>query len=268
MPRQPNLQRLVDLGLVSEEVAQEIDRREAGGLLPGRPLTLDELYQLAIITEAEIAQAAGDWQATAPSNASDWLEVAGAAALLTYLLRDRGTGRPLDVVEQRIELYQSSIGSLTEGLSDGQLTVAEWQQVVAEDLRNMHLQNAAIGRGGWANLTDPDLRKIEDGLRFQYEHLDGFANDIVNGKLSPEQIKARAQLYAQSGRAAYWDANTTTQSDTGYTEERRIAIGDKGTCTPCNDLEALGWQPIGSLPNPGGEPCDGLTNCRCTKEYR
>ena len=32
MPRQPNLQRLVDLGLVSEEVAQEIDRREAGGL--------------------------------------------------------------------------------------------------------------------------------------------------------------------------------------------------------------------------------------------
>ena len=268
MPRQPNLQRLVDLGLVSEEVAQEIDRREAGGLLPGRPLTLDELYQLAIITEAEIAQAAGDWQATAPSNASDWLEVAGAAALLAYLLRDRGTGRPLNVVEQRIELYQSSIGDATQVYNDGQITLAEWQRLMADDLRNMHLQNAAVGRGGWANLTDADLQKVEGSLRFQYQHLDGFANDILDGKLSPAQIKARAQLYAQSGRSAYWDANTTTQTDTGYTEERRIAIGDKGTCTPCNDLEALGWQPIGSLPNPGGEPCDGLTNCRCTKEYR
>ena len=165
MLRQPNLQRLVDMGLVSEEVAQEIDRREAGGLLRPNPLTLDELYQLAIITEAEIAgrgRLAGN---SAKQTQATGFEVAGAAALLTYLLQAPWHGRPFDVVEQRIELYQSGIGSLTEGLSDGQQPQQSGSKS-QRDLRNMHLQNAAIGRGGWANLTDPDLRKIEDGLRF------------------------------------------------------------------------------------------------------
>ena len=60
--------------------------------------------------------------------------------------------------------------------------------------------------------------------------LTALQNDIVNGKLSPEQIKARAQLYAQSGWPHMGTPNTTTQSDTGYTEGTN-SNWRQGTCT-------------------------------------
>jgi hypothetical protein len=51
-------------------------------------------------------------------------------------------------------------------------------------------------------------------------------------------------------------------------QARRIAVGDEGTCSPCTDRAALGWRLIGTLPAPGGPPCEGLNLCRCEKECR
>ena len=46
------------------------------------------------------------------------------------------------------------------------------------------------------------------------------------------------------------------------TEERAHSNWRQRHMHTCTDLAALDWQPIGTLPNPGGEPCDGLSNCR------
>ena len=269
MPRDSRLQTLVDLGLVSEDVAAEIDRQQqAGAVRLGAALTLDDLYQLAQITQAEMARAAGEWQAETSGDASDWLTAAGGVALLALLLRDRGRGEVLDEIERNILRHQENMRNATQAMIDQRIGLADWQRSMATDMRGLHIQNGALGRGGLRNLTDADRAVLQDGLRFQFQHLDGFAGDIAAGNLSPAQMRARAELYAQSGRSVYWYSNTETQRADGMTEERRVAIGDSGTCTPCTDLAALGWQPIGSLPNPGGEPCDGLSNCRCEKEYQ
>ena len=101
------LQTLVDLGLVSGDVAAEIDRQQQSGAVRlGAALTLDDLYQLAQITQAEIARAAGEWQAETNGDASDWLTAAGGAALLALLLRDRGRGEVLDEIERNILRHQ------------------------------------------------------------------------------------------------------------------------------------------------------------------
>ena len=173
----------------------------------------------------------------------------------------------LGLMEQRITHHQDEIGRLARALGDKRISIADWQRGTANQLRLMHTQQAALGRGGWERMTQADWGRVGGNLRGQYKYLDGFAKDIAAGKLSPAQIEARARMYGQSGRAAYWRGARAAKAAAGYTEERRIAVGDANTCETCDNLEALGWRPLGELPMPG-TACEGLTNCRCEMEYR
>lgn len=57
------------------------------------------------------------------------------------------------------------------------------------------------------------------------------------------------------------------KEEQGYKEMRRVAILDKKVCQDCRRYDALGWQPLGSLPMPG-HGCRCYDRCRCHIEYR
>ena len=182
--------------------------------------------------------------------------------------------RILGLVENRITHHQEAIVRLTESLVQGGLSLPDWQRLMKQELKLLHIQEAVLAKGGWAQMTPADWGRVGAATKAQYKYLAGFAEDIANGTfksgrvMSDGHILVRAGMYAQSGRATYWKETSAVQKLAGMTEERRLAVGDAGTCSPCTELAGKDWQPIGTLPAPGGSPCQGLTHCRCEKEFR
>lgn len=182
--------------------------------------------------------------------------------------------RMMGLVEGRIVYHQENLMELTQALTDGRIGLSDWQRLFKQELKTMHIQQAVLARGGWDKMTQADWGRVGAAVKAQYKYLAGFADDIAAGAFKSGRpmmnghILARASLYAQSGRATYWKEQTATQKDAGMREERRLAMGDERTCGPCSELAGRGWQPLGTLPPPGGPPCSGLTRCRCQKEYR
>lgn len=174
----------------------------------------------------------------------------------------------MGLIQQRIDAHAQEIARLTQALVDGRIGLAAWERGMAQELKDLYLQQMALARGGWQNMTAADKRRVTLLLKEQYRYLDGFARDIAAGKLSAAQILWRTGLYPMGARQGYWKARDADEKGRGRRQERRIAVGDEGTCSPCTDLAALGWRPIGTLPAPGGPPCEGLNLCRCEKEYR
>jgi hypothetical protein len=123
------------------------------------------------------------------------------------------------------------------------------------------------GRGGRKFMTQADWGRIGGDLAFQYGRLDDFAREIAAGELSPARIAARAQLYVNAPHQAYESGRREAKIVAGFTQERRNAVMDQGTCGDCADYHRKSWQPINTLPPPGSG-CACGANCRCEMEYR
>lgn len=167
-------------------------------------------------------------------------------------------------LESRIDAGVEQVLAITAGVRAGVVTVDEWQLGVAVELRRMHTQAAALGRGGWQQMTPSDWGKIGNKLRREYNYLNGFAGDI--DRLSDAQIDVRLELYVSGIWSSYWKGADGAMSEAGMTEERRV-LTNAEHCVDCEALASLGWQPLGSLPVPG-ENTVCRHNCRCRMEYR
>lgn len=176
--------------------------------------------------------------------------------------------RIMSLIQERIEYHQAQMNTLTQALTDGRLILAQWERAFALQLKDLHLQEAALARGGWQNMTQADFGRVGRLLRDQYNFLHGFSTDIATGEYPSERILWRSSLYALSGRQSYWNAANATAGQAGMKYERRLAVGDRGTCSKCDGWAQMGWQPLGTLPAPGGSSCAGFSNCRCEKEYK
>jgi len=165
------------------------------------------------------------------------------------------------------EVYVTSVETLVVQLAEGTITIAEWQGSMAAMIKEQHIISAIAGKGGRSMMTATDWGRTGGRLRFQYERLDKFAHEIMSGYFSPEYVAARSKMYINSTRTAYWDALTQAHKDSGeYTEEKRI-LGYAEHCADCVYFADMGWQPLGSMPEPGSESVC-MTNCQCGKIYR
>jgi hypothetical protein len=171
----------------------------------------------------------------------------------------RGVGERF--VTQSVE---ANIQRITERFLDGKITLSEWQTGMAREIKDGHIVEACLGRGGRAQMTQADWGRVGARLREQYKYLNRFANEIRAGNLSASQILARAKMYAESARTSYFDGLTSAKAMAGFDEEMRV-LTPAEHCVGC--IENAGfWSPIGSLPPIGSQQC--LTNCRCFKQFR
>jgi hypothetical protein len=171
--------------------------------------------------------------------------------------------RALDLrIFEGIQRQQDLIGPLITG----DITIREWQDAMAVELRRAHVQAMALGRGGWDQVTAEDWQRVADRLREQYGYLVGFAQDIEAGELSEAQIRARSAQYEGAIWATFWMGLDVAMGLAGFTEERR-ELGVAEHCGDCIVWASFDWQPIGSLPEPGERSVCG-SNCRCRKVYR
>ncbi len=153
--------------------------------------------------------------------------------------------------------------------------VEEWKQRFWLLLKWLYIALALVGGAG--ELVVGDWEAVQILLLFQLDYLDRFAQEVATGAVSKAEAGRRMRMYVNSARSAFWTVLDRKMSEAGYAQERWLAIGDRNTCTPCNEADGMGWQAIGTFAQPGTgfvllEPvtteCSGLSLCRCRKIYR
>lgn len=129
--------------------------------------------------------------------------------------RDLDTGRyvnPATVrnwARQAVDYGRESVEELGHMLARGELSVADWQTLMREQIREEYIVQYTLGRGGPGMLDAHDYGVIGRDLRDQYQYLDNFAADVAAGNLSEAQLVARSDLYMNAASEAYSQASTT-----------------------------------------------------------
>jgi hypothetical protein len=166
---------------------------------------------------------------------------------------------------------------LTDQLIGEQISLAEWQLGMMEEIKISHTAAAASARGGWAQMSQADLGATGRLVRAQYDFLRNFANEIASGKQRLDgTARVRTDLYAQAVRGTFEESRRRYERLYDGMEEEARVLGEADHCSSdddptgeregCLELAALGWQPIGVLPKIGESVC--ITHCHCKFIYR
>jgi hypothetical protein len=187
--------------------------------------------------------------------------------------RDRSTGRflskreALALTERGILAAGRELQQITDLMLSGGIPLGDWQRRFAQLLKELHLGQYILGRGGAANVYPADFLAVARVLKEEYRYLDTFAREISLGKLSEAQLRARARLYLNKTTSSYWLGNATAQERASHPREMRRLLAPVEHCPDCLVYASAGWVPVGTLPMPGVN-CQCGANCRCSVEYR
>jgi hypothetical protein len=170
------------------------------------------------------------------------------------------------LTEKYIDQSKERLSRVTESLLDGSLSVRQWKAGVAQILKFAHVNSYALGLGGtmrYDNAKDKGI--IGARIKSEYQYLRKFSQDILDGKLSEAQIRARSKQYLNSLYATYELGRNQGHRRNGYKWERDIRSANE-SCATCIEIERRGWVEIGKNPPIGiGRIC--MSNCRCHKIY-
>lgn len=196
-----------------------------------------------------------------------WLPNAGT----TGRYRDRATGRFVKELQVRgdldkyIDAKNTRLDDLANQLRNREISLADWQLQMRNEMRMMHNNAAMVAKGGKAQMTQADWGRTGRELRTQYEYLDKWAAQIASGEAPMDgRMNWRAKLYGQASRGTYEQERRAMAADKGNDEEMRI-LHAKESCKGCISVAGY-WAPLGDLPKLGSQDCS--TNCLCTFEYR
>ena len=172
-----------------------------------------------------------------------------------------------NALESVMESSAVNMNNLSQQLLGSEISLAQWQRGMMQEIKLSHTAAAASAQGGWAQMTPSDWGFAGQRIRTQYDYLNNFANQIASGEQALNgQVIFRSDLYGQAARGTYEAQRQRLEVSNGMEEERRILEKDGANCAGCLYQAELGWQPIGTLSDIGSEDC--YANCRCEKEYR
>ncbi len=143
-----------------------------------------------------------------------------------------------NLISIRTNIFNNEVDSLAERMYTGEISVGQWEESMKKLTRELHTSTAAIGKGGWDQMTPADWGRLGPVMKEQYRYLHNFAEKIAEERdtISLQTIKARAHMY---GNAAH---------NTAYMIEAGQVLSDK-----------LPW-----MPGDGSTEC--LVNCKCRWE--
>lgn len=127
----------------------------------------------------------------------------------THRYRDTATGRylsPSTMVSLRddaIERSRASVRALAESVASGDLSVQDWLVEMRDQVQTVTRLQYLFGRGGRHAARSSDRAVMATLVDDQWAFLQGFAEAVQAGRLSANQIRARAGLYLDSSVHAY-----------------------------------------------------------------
>lgn len=123
--------------------------------------------------------------------------------------RDTETGRfvprrtVLRYADMAVTAGQDAADVLANLVSTGQISPADWFELMQQEIKSTFIQEAILGKGGRSSMTPSDWGSVGRQLRDQYAYLEGFREDIENGVLSEAQIRSRSHLYFLASKGAF-----------------------------------------------------------------
>lgn len=160
------------------------------------------------------------------------------------------------------------LGELTTAFVEGRLAPSVWVEQTNTDLLRQHLILAALGAGGWAQLTEDDYARVQSRMDEDRKKVAGTASDVLLGTATLAVALARINTYIGDARTQFYDAQRRRiqrSASNMVLLERRI-LGNAQHCHDCIIYYNMGWQHVGTLPIPGMDSiCGG--NCRCDLIY-
>ncbi|MFN6572402.1 hypothetical protein [Dendronalium sp. ChiSLP03b] len=190
----------------------------------------------------------------------------------SHRYRDAETGRfvkyaqVLEVVDQEVNRLEVRLKGHARLLTQGKIHIAEFQTRMAQNLKESHLRNASIGAGGIKQLTPTDYGKVGAELKKQYKFLNGFGQDLAEGKLTKEGAIRRAGSYAKSAKTSFFEAEFTSRGKVGF-YAKRLLDAQSRHCQSCISYQRLQWTLI-QLVTPPGIDCECGGRCRCRLVFR
>lgn len=101
----------------------------------------------------------------------------------------------------RRNMFWDHMDGLAEEMYTGEISIGQWQETFKDYMRQFYSSSAAIGKGGWDNMTWADWGRLGPVMKDQYRYLQGFADHIYDNRdtISLKYIKARSRLYGEGG---------------------------------------------------------------------
>lgn len=149
---------------------------------------------------------------------------------------------------------------------DGELSIGQWQAVLGDEIKQMHVAMFAAGQGGFRGL-DAGEPSLEGEIEYQLDRLNEFASQVEAGRgraASEGDVLARTRLYVRSGNTTFEKARGESHALAGYQIERNI-LGAAEHCSGCVRETKRGWVELGSLIAVGRREC--MANCKCRIIY-
>ena len=202
---------------------------------------------------------------------------------LQYINRSTGRVPRSEITDQLFKVTKQSsdiMRVISQQLRDGEISLADWQSAMMQQIKTTHMAGAVMQRGGWQQMTQADFGRVGQIVRREYNFLRDLANGIESGEIKLDgRILLRAAQYGQAGRETnivFWDLEMNKR---GFDEERSI-LNPAEHCKECIDEAAKGFRSIGqiilipfgqSIPTGRMIPI-GRRLCRasdrCSKEFR
>lgn len=189
--------------------------------------------------------------------------------------RSSATGRfvarrdVLSLLDTQINTAEQRLGDLVTALHEQRISPGIFQEQMRTELRRLHLQNAALGSGGFERLSNKEYGRTGQLLRGDYERLTNLARGIADGTVSLPQALNRVHGYVGNARVNFLEAERDAQKaaarEVGEVLIMIRTLGPSEHCRSCVDYHQRGWQY--DLPSPGTQS-ECMSNCRCGLRYR
>lgn len=172
-------------------------------------------------------------------------------------------GRVFRARERLVEDSRKRMRSFAQQYTNGEISLSQMQKRMRREYTDQHIAMRALGKGGAGQLTRADREDIWRKVKAENQYLAGFARDIADGKLTPDQIAARAELYAGANmRQEYAAGRLESHIANGYTHKQRVGPNDDRTCSTCASEIAMGRVPIDAVGFViGGTECGSNDRC-------
>lgn len=156
---------------------------------------------------------------------------------------------------------------LSEQLVAGDVGLTTWRREMGLAVKAVHLEGAAVARGGWLAMTQVDYQWTGERVRSQLAYLQAFHDDLASGAAPMDgTVASRAEMYIEAGRSTQRQMETRMAIGRGKDMEKNIGGDGAGSCDGCMQAGGQGWVPIGTLTPVGARDC--RSRCKCWMNYR
>lgn len=174
----------------------------------------------------------------------------------------------LAYVNQSLDAGKDVVSQFAEFVVDGDISADDWGERVWDEIKQEHIRQYLLGRGGLGSMTQADWGSAGGTLSEQRRYFNGFYAEVAAGALSAAVIAARSRMYVNAAREAYNRGHTRAARGGGKTRVKWNLGNTEEHCSDCIDLSGRGWMPIEELPTvPGAGQTKCLSNCDCNLTF-